>query len=156
MVANTYEKLLDLAIQIARTAHAGQVDKAGKPYIEHPLAVMQQVGSPEGQVVAVLHDAVEDSDLTIAQLTEQGFPQLITDAIAAITKLEAESYEEYLDRVMSDPLALEVKIADVTHNLDLSRIAHPTEADFKRIAKYEVVLKRLKAALDWHLGRSSY
>jgi len=104
----------------------------------------------------VLHDAVEDSDLTIEQLVSQGFPATVTDSIAAITKIEGESYEEYLERVMSNPLALQVKVADMTHNLDLTRIAKPTAKDFARIEKYQEVIKRLKAALDWHLGRSMY
>jgi len=151
-----YDQLLDLAISIAHQAHAGQVDKAGHPYIEHPLAVMAQVDTLAAKIVAVLHDAVEDSDLTIEQLVSQGFPAALTDSIVAITKIEGESYEEYLERVMSDPLALQVKVADMTHNLDLTRIAKPTAKDFARIEKYQEVIKRLKAALDWHLGRSMY
>jgi len=151
-----YDQLLDLAISIAHQAHAGQLDKAGHPYIDHPLAVMEQVDTLAAKIVAVLHDAVEDSDLTIEQLVSQGFPATVTDSIAAITKIEGESYEEYLERVMSNPLALQVKVADMTHNLDLTRIAKPTAKDFARTEKYQEVIKRLKAALDWHLGRSMY
>lgn len=156
MISSTYEQLLERAILIAQTAHAGQVDKAGQPYIEHPLAVMHQVESPDAKIVAVLHDVVEDSEITIAYLAEQGFSEDVIAAIAAITKQDGESYEEYLDRVMSNPLALRVKIADMTHNLDLSRIPNPTAADHKRIEKYKVILPRLKAALEWHLGRNTY
>lgn len=156
MVSVDYDKLLELAIQIAQKAHEGQLDKAGHPYIDHPLAVMEQADSVEGKIVSVLHDAVEDSDLTIADLIAQGFPPEVIDAIAAITKLEDEVYEQYLERVMCNPLALKVKIADMTHNLDISRIANPTKADLARIEKYKEVIKRLRAALDWHLGRDTY
>jgi (p)ppGpp synthase/HD superfamily hydrolase len=150
MLSNTnfeYESLLQTAIAIAAKAHEGQIDKAGKPYLAHPLFVMENVNSIEEKIVAVLHDAVEDSELTLEQLTSEGFPEVIVKAIAAITKIEGEAYAAYLERVIANPIALRVKIADVTHNLDLRRIANPTEADFQRIAKYKKVLSQLRAAL---------
>lgn len=137
--------LLNLAIAIANHSHAGQLDKAGKPYISHPLTVMAQMDTLEGKIVAVLHDAIEDSDLTIADLLRQGFPEFITDAIAAITKLDGELYEDYILRVKSNAIARKVKIADVTHNMDLSRIANPTEKDFQRLEKYKKILQELIA-----------
>jgi (p)ppGpp synthase/HD superfamily hydrolase len=150
MLSNTnsdYESLLQRAIAIAAKAHEGQVDKAGKPYLDHPLFVMENVNSLEQKIVAVLHDAVEDSELTLEQLRSEGFPEVLVSAIAAITKIEGETYATYLERVIANPIALRVKIADVTHNLDIRRIAHPTEADFQRIAKYKKVLSQLRAAL---------
>lgn len=150
MLSNTnseYELLLQLAIAIAAKAHEGQVDKAGNPYLDHPLFVMENVNSLEQKIVAVLHDAVEDSELTLEQLRSEGFPEFLVSAIEAITKIEGEAYATYLERVIANPIALPVKIADVTHNLDLGRIAHPTEADFQRIAKYKKVLSQLRAAL---------
>ena len=138
-----FETLLDLAIAIANQAHAGQLDKAGKPYILHPLTVMAQMDTLESKIVAVLHDAIEDSDLTIEGLVKQGFPEFITDAIAAITKLDGEQYEDYIIRVKSNAIARKVKIADVTHNLDMSRIANPTAKDFQRLEKYKKVLQEL-------------
>jgi (p)ppGpp synthase/HD superfamily hydrolase len=142
-----YESLLQRAIAIAAKAHEGQVDKAGNPYLAHPLFVMDHVNSLEEKIVAVLHDAIEDSELTFEQLRSEGFPEVIISAIAAITKIEGEAYAAYLERAIANPIALRVKIADVTHNLDLRRIAHPTEADFQRIAKYKKVLSQLRAAL---------
>jgi (p)ppGpp synthase/HD superfamily hydrolase len=142
-----YESLLQRAIAIAAKAHEGQVDKAGNPYLDHPLFVMENVNSLEQKIVAVLHDAVEDSELTLEQLRSEGFPEVLVSAIAAITKIEGEAYATYLERVIANPIALRVKIADVTHNLDLRRIANPTEADFQRIAKYKKVLSQLCAAL---------
>ncbi|TYQ30271.1 HD domain-containing protein [Pseudanabaena sp. UWO310] len=138
-----FEKLLALAIAIANQAHAGQLDKAGKPYISHPLTLMSQMDRIESKIVAVLHDAVEDSALTIADLVQQGFPEFITDAIAAITKLDGESYDDYVVRVKSNAIARKVKIADLTHNMDISRIPHPTEKDFQRLEKYKKVLQEL-------------
>jgi (p)ppGpp synthase/HD superfamily hydrolase len=138
------ETLLALAIAIANQAHAGQLDKAGKPYILHPLTVMAQMDTLESKIVAVLHDAIEDSDLKIEDLVEQGFPEFITDAIASITKLEGEPYEVYILRVKSNAIARKVKIADVTHNMDISRIANPTERDFQRLEKYQKVLQELQ------------
>jgi len=150
MLSNTnseYESLLQRAIAIAAKAHEGQVDKAGNPYIEHPLFVMENVNSLDEKIVAVLHDAVEDSELTFEQLRSEGFSEVIVSAIAAITKIEGEAYTAYLERVMANPIALRVKIADVNHNLDIRRIANPTEADFQRITKYKKVLSQLCAAL---------
>ena len=139
------ETLLALAIAIANQAHAGQLDKAGKPYISHPLTVMAQMDTLESKIVAVLHDAIEDSALKIEDLVKQGFPEFITDAIAAITKLDGEPYEDYILRVKSNAIARKVKIADVTHNMDISRIANPTEKDFQRLEKYKKVLQELIA-----------
>jgi guanosine-3',5'-bis(diphosphate) 3'-pyrophosphohydrolase len=142
-----YAKLLDLAIKIAEKAHEGQFDKADQPYILHPLTVMAQMDDVESKIVAVLHDAIEDSDLSITELSQQGFPELITEAIAAITKLDGELYDDYLLRVMGNAIALKVKIADVSHNMDISRIANPTVRDFQRLEKYQKVLKQLTAQM---------
>jgi (p)ppGpp synthase/HD superfamily hydrolase len=142
-ISQEYASLLDLAIKIAEKAHQGQFDKANQPYILHPLTVMAQMDDFESKIVAVLHDAIEDSDLTITELSQQGFPELITEAIAAITKLDGELYDDYLLRVMGNAIALKVKIADVKHNMDISRIANPTVKDFQRLEKYQKVLKQL-------------
>ncbi|MEG3850136.1 GTP pyrophosphokinase [Microcoleus sp. herbarium19] len=142
-----YESLLERAIAIAAKAHEGQVDKAGYPYLAHPLFVMENVNSLQEKIVAVLHDAVEDSELTFDELRSAGFPEVIVLAIAAITKIEGEADAAYLERVIGNAIALRVKIADVTHNLDIRRIANPTEADFQRIAKYKKVLSQLRGAL---------
>ena len=94
----------------------------------------------------MLHDAIEDSDLTVEELVQEGFPELITNAIAAITKRDGEMYADYLLRVMANAIARKVKIADVTHNMDISRIANPTEKDFQRLEKYKKVLNQLSVA----------
>lgn len=142
-----WRELSAAAIALAHRAHGGQVDKGGHPYIGHPLRVMAAVGDGEAQIVAVLHDAIEDSDLSLADLTAAGFPALIIEALDAITKRAGEPYEAYLQRVMTHPLALRVKIADMEDNCDLSRISQPTAQDYDRLAKYQSILPRLKAAL---------
>lgn len=135
--------MVDRAIAIAHQAHAQQVDKAGKPYIDHPLRVMNKMQTWQEKIVAVLHDAVEDSDLTLADLDQAGFAPEVVAAIAAITRNKGEDYEIYLQRVLGNAIALKVKIADMTDNMDMSRISHPTEKDWQRLAKYQQILPRL-------------
>ncbi len=138
--------LLQRAIEIATTMHDGQLDKAGAPYITHPISVMNQVETVAEKIVAVLHDAIEDTPLTLADLEREGFPDEILAAIDAISKRAGESTESYLARVMSNRLALRVKIADITDNMRLERIAQPTPRDFARIEQYAKILPVLKAA----------
>lgn len=130
------EELLALAKRIALTAHEGQVDKAGAPYWHHPAFVADHVTSPEAKVVAWLHDVVEDSEWTLEDLLAEGIWPEVVDGVDAITKRVGEAYETYLNRIKANPLALAVKLADLTHNMDLSRIANPMEKDFARIEKY--------------------
>lgn len=130
------EELLALAKRIALTAHEGQVDKAGTPYWHHSAFVANHVSSPEAKAVGWLHDVVEDSEWTLEDLFAEGIWSEVIEGVDAITKRTGESYESYLDRVKANPLALVVKLADLTHNMDLSRIAIPTEKDFARIEKY--------------------
>lgn len=141
------EDLLATAIAIARQCHAQQWDKAGQPYIDHPLRVMKAGQTLAEKIVGVLHDTVEDSELTLTELAEAGFPEEIVMAIEAITKRQHEPYDHYLDRVMANPIALRVKIADMTDNMDISRIAHPTDKDWARLNKYERILPRLQQRL---------
>ncbi|WP_299409076.1 GTP pyrophosphokinase [Acaryochloris sp. IP29b_bin.148] len=141
------DRLLTDAIALSHTCHADQVDKAGNPYVSHPLRVMKALTTPAEKIVGVLHDAVEDSALTLPDLVDAGFPPRIVAAIDAITKRPNEPYETYLARVMANPIALRVKIADMTDNMDMSRIAHPTHQDWARLKKYEAILPRLQQKL---------
>jgi len=138
------ELLLQKAIALAHQCHFQQVDKAGQPYINHPLRVMAKMVSWQEKIAAVLHDAVEDSDLSLVDLPKAGFPPEIVEAIAALTKNPGEDYEDYLQRVMGNAIALEVKIADMTDNMDISRIPNPSPKDWQRLAKYQQTLPRLK------------
>lgn len=138
---------LEIAIALAATNHAGQLDKAGMPYILHPLAVMQLMKTLDEMIVAVLHDIFEDTSVTQDDLLEMGFSVIVIDAIHALTKQKGESRLDAAKRTSLNPLATRVKLADVTHNMDLSRLAVVTEKDLKRQAEYEIVKDILKKAL---------
>jgi len=127
---------LERAIEIAARAHAGQVDKAGAPYVLHPIRVMLRVRSPIERMVAVLHDVVEDTDVTIAELEREGFPEEVIAAVEALTRRSSETYEEFVARAAQHPIAKRVKCADLDDNLDPARIANPTERDSERTERY--------------------
>ena len=139
---------LERAIAIAVEAHAGQVDKAGEPYILHVLRVMLAVETTEERVVAVLHDVVEDTDWTIGRLREEGFPERVLGAIQSVTKQDGETYQEFVSRAATDPIGRAAKIADLLDNSDLSRIPHPTDADRARLARYRDALTLLGVKVD--------
>lgn len=137
---------IERAIEIAANAHAGQRDKAGQPYIFHPLRVMFRVNGEREQMAAVLHDVVEDTAITIDDLAREGFPSEVLRAIAALTKLPGETRLEAAARAAADPIARKVKLADNAENMDLSRIPNPTEKDYARCREYEEVRALLLAA----------
>ncbi len=127
---------LERAIEIAARAHSDAVDKAGKPYILHPLTLMLQFDDLDAMIVAVLHDTVEDSDLTLDCLKRKGFSDAVVTAVDALTRREDESYQEFISRLRPNPLARRVKLADLEHNMDLRRIESVTSEDLERIEKY--------------------
>lgn len=135
---------LEKAIEIAVNAHRGQTDKAGRPYILHPLHLMQQFEELDTMMVAVLHDSVEDSDLTLDDLTVAGFSSDVVGAIDALTHRAGESYDQYLQRVQSHPLATRVKLADLQHNMDIRRMSEMHERDLERLAKYHKAWRTLR------------
>lgn len=130
---------LERAIQIAAEAHAGQLDKAGQPYILHPLRVMLHMKSEQERIVAVLHDVIEDTSVTLAQLATEGFSPTVIDAVRALTKLPWESRLAAATRAARNPIALAVKLADNSDNIDMSRIPHPTVKDIARLEEYKAV-----------------
>lgn len=134
---------LERAIAIAAQAHAGQVDKAGQPYILHPLRVMLAQTSDAARMAGVLHDVVEDTEYSLDDLAEEGFGHDVLEALDAVTRRGDETYEEFIRRVTSaGSVARSVKCADLLDNCDPSRIAHPGRKDHERIAKYRRMLKR--------------
>ena len=130
---------IEQAITFAATKHIGQVDKANAPYILHPLRVMMNVSTIQQKIVAVLHDVLEDTNTTVDELYELGCDNDIVEAILALTKLKGESRTEAAKRTLQNPIARVVKIADITDNMDLSRIHSPTDKDFERIKEYQLV-----------------
>jgi guanosine-3',5'-bis(diphosphate) 3'-pyrophosphohydrolase len=130
---------LERVIELAAKAHAGQVDKAGQPYILHPLRLMLGVRTPHERMAAVLHDIVEDTPTTFEDLVAEGFPPEVVAAVRALTKTAGEKRIDAAHRAAADPVARVVKLADVADNMDLSRIPQPTEKDYARLAEYEQV-----------------
>jgi (p)ppGpp synthase/HD superfamily hydrolase len=128
---------LERAVVIAAEAHAGQVDKAGAPYLLHPLRLMLQMEKPEDRIVAVLHDVVEDSDWTLDRLGEEGFSPVVLEAIDSVTRRPDEDYDAFIQRSIQNSIGCRVKLADLRDNCDLSRIMNPSETDYRRTSKYK-------------------
>ena len=135
---------LERAIEIATEAHSGQLDKAGCEYIGHPLRVMAAGRTMEEKIVGVLHDVVEDSDWTFEMLVAEGFSAEIIEALRCVTKLsETEPYDKFIARVKSNPLAVAVKLNDLTDNMDIRRLPYLSDKDVKRLKKYLKAYKQL-------------
>lgn len=128
-------EVFETALEIAVRAHKGQVDKNGVAYILHPMAVAAQLDSLELKTVAILHDTIEDTDVTAEYLLEKGIPKELVDAVQLLTKPEDEDYESYLRHVKQNPLAKQVKLADLANNTDPKRASGLNEA---RRKKYEL------------------
>ena len=137
------ERMVKTAELIARLAHHGQRDKAGNDYIDHPLTVASFLDTPEEKTVGLLHDVMEDTWVTEAELRPI-FGDRITDALCLLTHRDGEPYLDYVRRVKENPLAKQVKLADLRHNMDLSRIPNPKQKDFDRIErKYKPAVRIL-------------
>ena len=138
-----YTDLTIKAIKIAFKAHDGQIDKSGVPYITHPIHIAEQMKDEDSCVVALLHDVLEDTDITEEELLEEGFTKKQVDAIKVMTRKKTIPYMVYIKKIRENPLASTVKKADLTHNMDLSRISNPTKDDEKRCTKYSKALLML-------------
>lgn len=135
---------LERAIQIAVEAHTGQRDKAGQPYMLHSLRVMFDLQSVEERIVGVLHDVVEDCEgWSFDRLKSSGFSSNVLDALDSVTKRDGEDYQAFVRRAGANPIGRSVKMADLRDNMDLSRIAEPSERDHARIAQYRDALAYL-------------
>ena len=131
------DQLLAKAVTIALEAHKGATDKAGMPYAGHIMRVMQAGRTNDEKIVGVLHDLVEDTDWTFDMLLEEGFPPHIVDALRCVTKIsEDEPYEKFIKHVKTNPLAVAVKINDLTDNMDIRRLSELTDKDVQRLRKY--------------------
>ena len=129
---------LERAIAIAAEAHAGQKDRAGAPYILHPIRLMIQMDSENAMMAAVLHDVVENSTWTLDDLRKEGFSNEVLNAVDSLTHRdkEGEDYWDYIQRAKSDPIAIKVKLADLEDNLNPDRLNEITEKDEKRFDRY--------------------
>ena len=117
-----YTTLTETALLIAYNAHEGQVDKSGLPYIHHPLHLAEQFDDELLVATALLHDVVEDTPITCSDLLKQNVPYTVVEAVDAITHRDNEAYDDYLKRVAANHLAKQVKIADLQHNMDVTRL----------------------------------
>ena len=133
------------AYEIAKKAHLGQVDKAGEAYIKHPEKVASFVKTDEEKAVAYLHDIIEDTELTLEDLYEYDFSKEVIEAVDIITKKRGEDYQSYLNSVKKNKLARAVKLADLRHNSDLTRLTKVTEKDIERKEKYQKAINFLNS-----------
>jgi (p)ppGpp synthase/HD superfamily hydrolase len=138
-------ELFDKAMRIARGAHIGQVDKAGSPYIQHPIRVAERCNTPYEKIVALLHDTIEDSNISAAYLLYVGFPEVIVDAVLSVTRKEGESYEDFIIRAKQNSIGKIVKLADLEDNLDIRRLPELGDNDLIRLNKYLRAYRYLKA-----------
>ena len=137
---NLYEK----ALNIAKEAHKGQKQKDNvTPYIEHPIFVASLVTSEKEKAVALLHDVIEDTNITLEELKKAGLPTDVIEAVSILTKQPKSSYFDYIEKVKTNPLAKKIKLVDLYHNSDITRIPNPSENDYKRFKKYQRAIKFL-------------
>lgn len=142
---NMKQSQSEKAYEIAKKAHLGQIDKAGEDYIKHPEKVASFVNSDEEKAVAYLHDVIEDTELTLEDLREYGFSEEVLKAVDVITKKKGQDYQTYLYSVKENKLARVVKLADLRHNSDLTRLMNITEKDRERKEKYQKAIDFLNS-----------
>ncbi len=135
-----YTELTKKALKIAFEVHKEQTDKTGLPYIYHPIHLAEQMQDESTICVALLHDTVEDGNITFDFLREKGFPEEIVSAIALLTHDENVPYMEYVKHISTNPIAKIVKLADLRHNSDLSRLSAVDEKAISRYNKYQAAI----------------
>ena len=140
-----YTPMTKKALCIAYKAHEGQVDKTGVPYIFHPFHLAESMTDENSTIVALLHDVMEDTDWTIDDLEKEGFNEDILTALKLMTHNPAEPYMDYISRLSTCPVARQVKLADLYHNSDRTRVENPDEKMLKRWEKYDRAIQLLKS-----------
>lgn len=128
--------LIEIALERALSAYRGKRDKAGQAYVLHPLRLMAKMHDEISQVVSLLHDVIEDSDVTAEDLREDGFPEVVIEAVVALTRQAGESYMAFIERLKPNELARKVKLADIEDNLNVLRLVELSEQDLRRVQKY--------------------
>lgn len=139
---------LEEAILIAVEAHRGQKDRAGAPYVLHPLRMMLRVRTDAERMAAVLHDVVEDTAWTLDDLRARGFPAEVIEAIDRLTRRPGEPYDAVVERAAAHPVARRVKLADLEDNLDLRRLEEVSVEDLERLGRYLRAYRRLSAEAE--------
>lgn len=140
-----YTEMTKKALKICFEAHKNQKDKTGLPYVFHPFHLAEQMHDEVTTIVALLHDVIEDTDITFDDLRREGFSEDIISALKLLTHDPAVPYMDYVELIKTNPIAKAVKIADLTHNSDLSRFDKITDFDLKRNEKYKEAMRRLQS-----------
>ena len=139
---------LEEAILLAVQAHHGQMDKGGFPYILHPLRIMSRMRTETEMIVAVLHDVIEDTEVTLDDLREKGFSDEVIAAVDSLSRRENESYKDFIKRIKLNPLAVQVKFGDLEDNMDIRRLNSIDDADRERLMRYLQVWNELAQMID--------
>ncbi|MBO5660240.1 MAG: phosphohydrolase [Bacteroidaceae bacterium] len=138
-----YTQLTKKAMKLCFAAHKDQVDKSGMPYVFHPFHLAEQMTDELTTVAALLHDVVEDTPYTFSDLRDMGFPGEVLDALALLTHDDGTPYLDYVVRLKDNPIARAVKLADLRHNSDLTRLDHADEKALQRVEKYRTAIELL-------------
>ena len=138
-----YTKMTKLALRLCFDSHKDQNDKSGMPYVFHPFHLAEQMQDEDSTIVALLHDIVEDTDMTIEGLRDMGFSKRVCDAIALMTHAEGVPYMDYVASIKQNPIAKAVKLADLRHNSDMTRLDEVTLFDVAREEKYRRAIELL-------------
>ena len=139
-----YTPMTKRAMKLCFAAHRDQTDKSGMPYVFHPFHLAEQMTDELTTVTALLHDVVEDTTYTLDDLRGMGFPDEVIGALTLLTHDPSVPYLDYVARIRSDPVAKAVKLADLRHNSDLTRLDHPSEKDLARVEKYRKAIRLLE------------
>lgn len=139
-----YTDLTKKALKISFNAHKNQVDKSGMPYVFHPFHLAEQMDDEYSVCVALLHDVVEDTDITVEELITKGFPKEVINAIEQMTHSDSVPYLDYVKEIKNNPIARKVKLADLRHNSDLSRLDKIDDKALERVAKYKKAIEILQ------------
>ena len=143
-----YTELTKKAMDLMFRLHRDQRDKSGMPYVFHPFHVAEQMDDEISTCVALLHDVVEDTPCTLRDLRDMGFPEEVCAAVEKMTHPEGMPYLDYVARIRENPVAAKVKLADLRHNSDLSRLDAPTEKDLRRVEKYRDAMALLAGGAE--------
>ena len=141
-----YTKMTKLALKICFEAHKDQLDKSGLPYVFHPFHLAEQMTDEETTVVALLHDVIEDTDHTVEDLRKLGFSENVIRAVELMTHAPEVPYMDYVANIKTNRIAKAVKLADLRHNSDMSRLEHITPYDVERAEKYKKAIELLENA----------
>ena len=139
-----YTKMTKKALKLCFKAHKRQKDKSGMPYVFHPFHLAEQMVTEEKTIVALLHDVVEDTRYTFRHLEKMGFEKPIIDALKLLTHNDGSEYMEYVARIKNNPIAKAVKLADLRHNSDLSRLDSVDNKAIERRQKYLAAIEYLE------------